>query len=330
MRRPLRVVFAGMKWDYGFRERGLSFEHTNLYDAMRRLDAVDVHHFDFMESFREGGHEAVREGLCSALDHHRADVLFTVLFTDEVPQDLLAELRDRPGLTTFNWFCDDHWRFDAFTRTYAPLFNACSTTARSALPRYAEIGYDRVIKTQWGCNHYLYRPVMSAFRHDVTFVGQPHGDRRKVVERLRTSGVKLDVWGTGWEAGRLTQDEMIETFSASRINLNLSNASVAKSRWRRVLSRHRYDDQIKGRNFEIPGCGGFQLSGHAEDIETYYEPDSEIALFYTQAELVDKVQRYLADEPLRQAIASAGYRRTLAQHTYEHRFRDIFRQLGLQ
>lgn len=320
-----------MKWDYGFPERGLSFEHTNLYDALINMEGLDVRHFDFMALFKEGGQERVASELRVAVDDYRPDLVFAVLFTDEVPAEVLAELRDRPGLFTFNWFCDDHWRFEDFTSRYAPLFNACSTTAQSALPKYEALGYTNVIKTQWGCNHHLYKPTGRPPRFDVTFVGQPHGNRREVLAKLSRATVPVSSWGQGWEAGRLSQQEMIEVFAESRINLNLSNASVRKSSWRRWLRRDTaYGDQIKGRNFEIPGCGGFQLSGTSEDLETYFEPDGEIVIFRNDEELADAVTCYLADEPRRAAIAEAGYRRVLAEHTYAHRFTEIFRILGLQ
>lgn len=348
MRRPLRVLFASMQWDYGFPERGLSFEHTNMYDSMTRLEDVEVAHFDFMVAFQDGGHDAVRTRLLQAVEDHRPDLLFCFLFKDEIPADVLAELRDRPGLVTFNWFADDHWRFEDFTRHWAPLFNACSTTARSALPKYAALGDVQVVKTQWACNHHLYR-AGGDLAHGVTFVGQPHGNRREVIDRLRAGGVPVDAWGTGWENGRAEQDQMIEVFATSRINLNLSNSSVKygplaakiveRGRPHRLfrpsgpigrrLKIRRPGDQIKGRNFEIPGCGGFQLSGHSEDLESYYEPDREIVIFRKEAELRELIDRYLRDEAARSQIAEAGYQRTLAEHTYEHRYRAIFREVGL-
>ncbi|PYS06787.1 MAG: hypothetical protein DMG12_02645 [Acidobacteria bacterium] len=88
-------------------------------------------------------------------------------------------------------------------------------------------------------------------------------------------------------------------------------------------------EQIKGRNFEVPGCGGFTLTGQAEDLESYYEEGREIVCFGTIPELIEKIRYYLSHESERRAIAEAGYQRTLHQHTYVHRFTDIFRHLQL-
>jgi spore maturation protein CgeB len=142
---------------------------------------------------------------------------------------------------------------------------------------------------------------------------------------------------------------MIDVFGTSRINLNLSNASVTSDgrssapagrveRLRQLLTPRRavaasaddtYEDQIKGRNFEIPGTGGFQLSGSSEDLASYYEPDKEIVLFSSTDELIDKARHFLQADAERSAIAKAGYQRTVAEHTYAHRYRGIFRELEL-
>ena len=88
-------------------------------------------------------------------------------------------------------------------------------------------------------------------------------------------------------------------------------------------------DQIKGRNFEVPGCGGFLLTGRAENLEAYYEIGREIVCFESTEELIEKARYYLAHEDERAAIARAGYERTMKEHTYAHRFAEIFRRAGL-
>ena len=71
------------------------------------------------------------------------------------------------------------------------------------------------------------------------------------------------------------------------------------------------------------------LTGRAEDLESYYEEDREVVCFETISELIDKIHYYLSHEDARNAVAEAGYRRTLYEHTYVHRLTDIFRQLRL-
>jgi spore maturation protein CgeB len=181
---------------------------------------------------------------------------------------------------------------------------------------------------------------------------------------LRNAGIKIQQWGTGWETGRLSQEEMIRVFNQSRINLNLPNTSMplafskgrGPSSLRRFVSRaldsvlteskteapnlispsqaahglsHAYAEQIKGRNFEIPGCGGFLVTGRAENLEDYYDAGKEVTCFEHEQDLISKVTYFLNHEDERRAIAQGGYERTLREHTYAHRFDAIFRRLGL-
>ncbi len=336
-----------MKYDYGDSSRGLGFEHYNFYDSLCNM-GHDLVYFDFMTLHQRLGQQGMNRRLLEVARSEKPDLSFSVLFTDQFEPDAISTLSEL--CPTVNWFCDDHWRFESFSQHWAPRFTWVVTTARSALPKYEALGYHQVIKSQWACNHFLYRKLDLPLAHDVTFVGQPHGNRRALIEALRGAGVSVKVWGMGWKEGRISQGEMIGVFNQSRINLNLSNASILKtatgpSLARRVLRRlfgdtHLGDrkesppavadpnDQIKGRNFEIPGCGGLMLTGTAEDLANYYEPNQEIVVFASFEDLLRKVRHYLNQEDQRAVIANAGYMRTLADHTYVHRFNDIFSRMG--
>jgi len=325
----MKILYVAAKYDYGDPTRGHSFEHCNFYETLTHM-GHNIIYFDFVTEYQQRGRAAMNARLLDIAIAEKPDLLFCVLIKDELDVDTMRRITQRTDTVTFNWFCDDRWRFDNFSRHWAPAFNWVSTTAASALVKYKRIGYANAIKTQWACNHYSYRRLDLEPQHDVTFVGQPHGNRRKVVATLRKAGIDVKAWGHGWEAGRLDQGEMIEVFNQSRINLNLSNAST-RADWKRWSPWHhaQTSQQIKGRNFEIPGCGGFMLTGTAENLADYYMPDREIAMFTDADDLVRKVTFYLEHEQERQAIRDAGYQRTLTEHTYEKRFNDIFAAMGL-
>jgi spore maturation protein CgeB len=349
------ILYVAMKYDYGRPESGYSFEHYNFYDALHHM-GHDLLYFDFMTLMQERGREWMNHLLLEIVRTEKPDLMFTVLFDNELDQKVIREISENTNTLTINWFCDDHWRFDNFTIRWAPCFNWSVTTAESAFPKYARIGYRSVIKSQWACNPFLYRKLALPQNYDVTFVGKAHGSRSQVIRRLQEAGIKVDVWGSGWESGRLSQEEMIRVFNESRINLNLSNAStpvycrpqsLLQRNIKRLFSMTRdslfktavsaradnenqhYPEQIKGRNFEVPGCGGFLLTGKAENLEAYYEIDKEVACFDDMDDLIKKVKYYLCDEKLRETIAARGYQRTLDEHTYVHRFTEIFQRLGL-
>src|SRR5579859_1599494 len=185
----------------------------------------DILYFDLGTLTRSLGRAAMNKRLREVVRAERPDLLFTVLFRDELDRRSVRDISLSGETLTFNWFCDDHWRFENFSSIWAPCFNWVATTAQSAIPKYKLLGYDHAIKTQWACNPFTYRPLGLPLTYDATFVGLPHGDRRYVLERVRNAGIDLKVWGAGWPAGRLSQSAMIEVFNRSRVNLNLSNAS---------------------------------------------------------------------------------------------------------
>lgn len=321
----MKILYVAMKYDYGDPQRGLSFEHCNFYDTLAHM-GHEVIYFDFMSLLKEHGKQRMNAMLLDTVKTESPDLLFSLLFTDEIDNEVLSTISRETDTVTVNWFCDDHWRFDNYSKYWAPCFNWATTTATSALPKYAKLGYKNVIKTQWACNHFSYRKLNLPLKYDVTFVGQPHGTRRNIISALYRANIDVQTWGHGWEAGRLTQEGMVEVFNQSRINLNLSNSSTSGAG--RLAFWRRQVDQIKGRNFEIPGCGGFQLSGMADNLGDYYRIGSEIECFADTAELISKVRYYLENEAERAAVAAAGYNRTLAEHTYEIRFNEIFAQIG--
>jgi len=349
------ILYVAMKYDYGRPESGYSFEHYNFYDALHHM-GHDLLYFDFMTLMQERGREWMNRRLLEIVRTEKPDLMFTVLFVNELEKKVVREISENTNTVTINWFCDDHWRFENFTMRWAPCFNWSVTTAESALAKYARLGYRSVIKSQWACNPFLYRKLVLPRDYDVTFVGKAHGNRSQVIRKLQEAGIKVHVWGSGWESGRLSQEEMIRVFNESRINLNLSNASTplysrSPSLVQRYVKRffstlrdslfktavsargdnenQHYPEQIKGRNFEVPGCGGFLLTGKADNLESYYEIDKEVACFGDMDDLVKKVKYYLGDEKLREKIAARGYQRTLAEHTYVHRFNEIFQRSGL-
>lgn len=349
----MKVLFSAMRWDYKDPARGDSFEYWNLWDALRRMDGVEAELFPFDEIEAREGREGMNRELLDKVEEWKPDLVFFVLFTDEFDPQVVGEVSRRT--TTVNWFTDDQWRFEGYSRHWAPHLTWVATTDRGAAEGYGRLGCTNVIRTQWACNHHRYRPLDLSRDLDVTFIGQPHGDRRQVVERLRSEGMRVDVWGYGWESGRLTQDEMIEVFSRSKVNLNLSNASRAVGlrpvlalflerrgrlivpKWGRMGAgvrrlreiRAQRRDQIKGRNFEIPGCRTLLLTNEVEGLGEYYESGREIVTFSRIDDLAGRIRHYLEAEEEREAIARAGYERTLRDHTYEIRFREMFERMGL-
>ncbi len=339
----MRILYAAFRYDIGGAAGGSSYEHHNFHAALVGL-GHDVRYVPTDVLSARHGRKGLADRLWSAVREHSPDLLFCCAIGDELVPEVLASITAETRTTTFNWFTDDHWRFDDFSRHLAPCFDYVSTTDPDALGRYAENGCDHVLLTQWGVEPSSYETSRPVPTYDATFVGQVYGDRAAVVRRLRRQGIPVEAWGTGWGSGpaaqvvmrmplvrkwargwlerqarsrRLSFEEMLDVFAGSRVNLNFTHASQGDRA------------QIKGRIFEVPMCGGCLLTEEASGLEHCFEPDVEIATFASPDELLERARYLLAHEPERRRIAAAGHERVLRDHTYAQRFGSLFERMGL-
>lgn len=116
-------------------------------------------------------------------------------------------------------------------------------------------------------------------------------------------------------------------------------------RWRRLPELAYYDQlpdfyplsdvnfnatslQMKGavnqRVFDVPACGAFLLTDTRAQMERLFEPGREVAVYREPGEVEELLARSLADPAARQAVARAGRRRVLAEHTYPKRMAELF------
>ncbi|HHT9135737.1 MAG TPA: glycosyltransferase [Candidatus Wunengus sp. YC60] len=319
-----KLLYVGMKYDYGDKARGLSFEHRNFYHSLKSYcekQNWDFVHYDFMERGLALGLDLMTQELYELAKKEKPIYLFAVLFDfHRDPGHEVFKHISSLGTITIHWFCDDHWRFEKYSSVVAPHFDFICTTANSALPKYEKLGIsNKVIKSQWACNYELYVPYDIEKDFDISFVGQPHGNRVDILSKLVEGGLKLEVFGFGWKnRPRIPFHQMVRLFSRSKINLNLSNSSTL------------IGQQIKGRNFEIPGTRSFLLTSNAENLSEYYEDGKEIVIFHSAEEFVEKAKYYLKNEDERNTIATNGYKRTINEHTWHHRYDKIFSSINVE
>ena len=317
--KKLNILYLGMQYDYGESSRGESFEQANFLPSLQQWGRTgNFEHFDFVQIGQQHGIRKMSEMLYEKVQQFCPDALFAVWF--DQAHDPQRETLKKIGLTTpcktIGWFCDSHYRYDSFDKPWSGFLDFCVTTSEVAFKRYKHDGLGKkAIKSQWGASP-AYSRLSLPLDIEVSFVGQPHGDRRQIIDRLNKAGIKVQTYGIGW-GQRLSHVEMVSVFNRSKINLNLSNGADASFK------------QIKGRNFEVPACGGFLLTGMAENLGDYYRLGSEVETYNNVNEMIDKIRHYLDHEDDRKRIAEAGYQRTVRDHSYAARYDAIFKAMEL-
>ena len=333
-----RVLLAVSRYDYGRPEWGDSFEFVNFVGPLERSGHV-VRVFDTLEPHRRSAPEVAERDLLAAVREFEPDLLLCVLSNDELPLDAIREAGSRT--TTANWFPDDAWRFNWYSRRVASAFDWALTTSRQAERKYAELGIKAVF-LPWACNPELFYPHPGPKQYDVSFVGQRHGSRGRIIERLTADGLKVFTSGAGWPNGRLGWVEMAAVFSATRVNLNLieSSAGPLLRRGWRFRGATRIDrllvplfpppTQMKARVFEIAGSGAFALTGPFDELSECLIVGTEVVVARGYQQLRDTITYYLDHEDERERIAAAGLARCVGEHTYQHRFAQLFERIQLQ
>jgi len=363
----MKVLFAGFKYEYGVKQWGISnIEYTNFFGSLKNMENVQASFFPVDEIIAEVGRDEMNRRLIKTAEDGKPDLLFTMIFQEEIKKETVEYITKKTATKTFNWFADDHWRLPVYSRFWAPLYTAVGTTDSKAPEKYRRLGINNVIKTQWAANVFLYKPQSNVKGpssaeatvgkqlsnvHNITFVGKNYGTREKYIGGLQRCGLAARGYGKGWDGGMVDFQAMLEIFSSSKINLNFTesyfswpkqlvklfvkksgvgyipNIQSPISNLQSLIGARRR--QIKARTFEIPACGGFLLTGDADNLREYYDDGKEIVIFKNKEELEEKCKYYLAHEEERKAIAQAGYQRTLKEHTYELRFREIFKKMEL-
>ena len=166
--------------------------------------------------------------------------------------------------------------------------------------------------------------------YDVSFVGglaPVHADRIALLEHLATR-TELTVFGYGAESlprnspilknhkGHAWGLDACRALAASRITIN-SHGRIE------VPGRNDGDHANNMRLFEATGVGTLLLTDWKPDLPDLFAPDRELAVYHSPAQCLENVQYYREHENDRRALAQAGQRRTLADHTYAHRLAQL-------
>lgn len=358
----MKVVTVLLKYDYGIMERGESLEKKFFLPAIES-NCEEVKAFWLEENGYLGDRSILQNNIIKFVEKEKPNIVFFTLMKDEVTSETIEKLSRK--YITINWFADDQWRFENFTRFIAPKFKYSITMDKYSLNKYKKLNCN-VILSQWATFDYIDNIDLDniKYNYDISFVGGKNITREWIIYELKQLGYNVVCFGTGWENGRIELEKIKEIYLTSKINLNLSNSLSNDCRfvgfarkkllitslmnikkiniknpklyiknilWPlvalfRIKNSQKNVEQIKARNFEIPGMAGFQLSQYALEIEDYFDIGKEIVVYSTVEELKKQIEYYLHNEVERKNIVKEAYKKS-KDYSYEIRFKDIFREV---
>lgn len=283
----------------------LDLGYWNFYIPMMEL-GHEVRFFDI----GYGGNSELRD----EINKFQPDLLFMVavgntnVIPDE-PFEVVEEETKKGSRITFNWFCDDSWRFENFSSKICEKFHYCSTPERSFIKKYEGIGYKNILYKTWHANPNFFNN--STFKSTfICHVGGMRPDRYSSIKALVDNGIEVLC-----TQQQVSFEDMISIYNQSRIGLNFSRNSVNNG------------TQMKARMFEIPMSGAMLLTENTTDLVHNFDCTNEISTFESVEELIDNVNYFRSKPALVGKIANAGFERALKDHTSHKRLDSLLQCL---
>jgi spore maturation protein CgeB len=279
---------------------------------------------------------ATDEGVGRALDAARdADLIVKasgVGVFDEFLEAAVADLKRDSNLVAF-WDVDapatlDRVHGDAADPflTLIPRYDVLFTYGGGdpVVQAYLELGAQACVPVYNALDPDTHHPVEAnpQFAADLGFLGNRLPDRERRVEEFfltpaaNLPGMQFLLGGAGWVDKAMTANvrylDHVYTRDHNAFNctpravLNVSRDSMA-----------RYGFSPATRVFEVAGAGACLITDAWEGIELFFEPDNEILVARSGAEVGEHLQSLTPEK--RRSIGEAALRRVLAEHTYDHR-----------
>jgi spore maturation protein CgeB len=325
----MKLLFVLMKYDYGVEERGFSFEYLNTYSpAVDVFGEDNVLVFDFMTEYKKNGKHKMNDTLYEMVKSEKPDLTIFSLFKYEIDENTINKIKS--FTKTHCYFYDDPWR-QSFAKHWIKYFDYFSTPDYYMFKQYKSEGLEQSIFSPFGFNASIYVKKDLPLNYDITFVGGYSAYRKWIFHLLEKEGIKVNIFGRGWQGNKswVSTEEMVNIFNQSKINLNLSNATSYDINFllysmksplalKNIIRTKKNKEQVKGRHYEINGCGGFQLSYFVPGLNEAYEIDKEIAAYDNIYNLPEAIKFYLKHDELRCKIAQQGYERSLREHTSQN------------
>lgn len=306
-----KVLYLALKYDYGQKNRGLSYEEYNFYSSIKDLD-VELLRLDIYTLNELYGKKVVNAVIKEIVLRENIDTIFFFHYLDIIDHEMFKDFSENyKGMETILWLCDDDVRYEE-TKELVKCFNRVVTTIEHRHKQRLKLGLNSHF-SQFLSNTTLYRNLHLKKRYDAVFIGQRFGNRPEYVDYLKKNGVAVQTFGPFWRRdSRTSQMEMIEIINRTRIMLNFSSSSKDYTK-----------KFIKGRVFEIISCGTFLLTEECEDLDRYLNEGKEVITFKNKEEALKKIRYYLKHEKEREKIAQAGEEAVRKKYSFQKEFKKI-------
>ena len=160
--------------------------------------------------------------------------------------------------------------------------------------------------------------------HDVTFVGSfysVHGSRTAMIELLCARFPQMKIFGPATES--LPANSAIRKCYAGQA---WGRGMYQALRDSKIVFNHHGDVPPYANNYrlyEATGVGALLVTDWKENLHEMFEPGREVVAYRSDEECAEQIDYYLRNSTEREEIARLGQERTLREHTFANRMREL-------
>lgn len=258
--------------------------------------------------------------IASQLLKGEVDLIVTYFSGAEISRSTLLECQ-KFGVPIVTFHFDDrlHFKGSKIGDQYSGPYSVCNaydtnyTNAPQSLSKYTRRHANAVFMPE-AANTDHFKPIATEKKYDVSFIGAKYGRRENFIEKLRELGLSVECFGPGWANGTLTEDQMVEVYNKSWINLGIGFIGDTKLTC------------LKGRDFEVPSCGVVYMTNYSRELELVYDVNKEILTYTSAADCADKINKFLKNKSDLEAIGKRARQAVLSRHTWHHRFQQMLQE----
>lgn len=208
----------------------------------------------------------------------------------------------------------------------------CYDLILTSFPHYVDKLRKTGIKSEYfkiGFEHTVSKLFENRDRiYNVVFIGSfspYHQEGTKTLEKVATE-IPIHVWGNGinflspnsplrkYYHGEAWGKDMYRILSQSKIVIN-----------RHIKVAQNYANNM--RMYETTGMGAMLITDHKENLNDLFTVGKEVISYSNTSDLIKKIRYYLSHDAERAKIAKAGQNKTLKDHTYKQRMKELLKIL---
>lgn len=203
---------------------------------------------------------------------------------------------------------------------YAHLFSCHTTNSVKALKRYRRKGIRNTFLMPFAVDSrfFMPRPKDPRFLADVAVIGHGRQDRLGLAKRL-AKRFNARFFGRNWpwkSAGPVFGEDWFRAAYSVRFVVNFP----------RTFAGYR---NVKVGVFEAAATGRLVFTEYLDEMRRYFVYGKEIVGYRDADDLIRKIRYYLDHPGAARRIARAARLRCSRQHTWQKRFQQLFRKIGV-